>query len=278
MIRILSLILAASVLSPWLICAATTGAAAVGSCAPSNPIAPSGRIIHQSNMYHVAPHALISSIISDIHRHSLSSLNIDVSSSRLNDAGTLSLIGELLAHMQSKLMGADQSEMKQTLLVKLSAAMNNLTPSGVSRVIDLLLSKEEEEEEQTGMNGATEEVEPCLDGLIDGLRNETNYEQATNDASLDEPTPVDSSLDTTTQGIKDHPVMIEELDLSYNDIGGHGSHALNVQLLSSVRRLFEGGGGGGAAAFVPRVLILENCGIGPAFCRSIGRVRSERER
>jgi hypothetical protein len=54
--------------------------------------------------------------------------------------------------------------------------------------------------------------------------------------------------------------------LSYNDIGGEGVHPPNPQMLNSVRRLFEGG------RAAPRVLCLENCSLGPAFCRSIGRV------
>ena len=65
--------------------------------------------------------------------------------------------------------------------------------------------------------------------------------------------------------------MIEELDLSFNDIGGHGVHSPDAQLQDSIRRLFEGEGSG----FVPRLLTLENCGIGPSFCRSVGRVSKD---
>jgi len=65
--------------------------------------------------------------------------------------------------------------------------------------------------------------------------------------------------------------LIEELDLSFNDIGGHGTHAPSVQLQNSVQRMFEGE----RLAFAPRVLTLQNCGIGPLFCRSVGRVSRE---
>ena len=80
---------------------------------------------------------------------------------------------------------------------------------------------------------------------------------------MDERTSTDTFQDATMPDF-----LMEELDLSFNDIGGHGIHSPNVQLLDSARRLFEGDG----TAFVPRILSLENCGIGPAFCRSIGRV------
>ena len=88
-------------------------------------------------------------------------------------------------------------------------------------------------------------------------------EDIANNTSLE----IDPSHDsTTTSAIEESAFLIDELDLSYNDIGGEGVHPPNPQMLNSVRRLFEGG------RAAPRVLCLENCSLGPAFCRSIGRV------
>ena len=62
---------------------------------------------------------------------------------------------------------------------------------------------------------------------------------------------------------------LEELDLSMNDIGGHGANQPDERLLESFRKLFES-----HSTCAPRTLILQNCSIGPAILRSIGRVRS----
>ena len=61
---------------------------------------------------------------------------------------------------------------------------------------------------------------------------------------------------------------LEELDLSMNDIGGHGANQPDERLLESFRKLFES-----RSDCAPRTLILQNCSIGPAILRSIGRVR-----
>ncbi len=265
-IRILSLISVVSI-APRLLWATTTASTSgVGCSASTTTFSNQHLLIDESNRFDKAPHAIISSIISNARRNPSSSLIIDVASSRMNDDGALSLLQALLAHLQSKIIGTDQSDMNEKLLVKLSIAMNNLTPLGVSNLIDLLAKKVDE---QNDMNSAKYEVK----SIPEGLRSESKIEHIlANETHPDE--PEDHSLDTTPHNIiKERAIMIEELDLSYNDIGGHGSHAHNVQLLDSVRRLCERGNRGGvAAAFIPRVLTLENCGIGPAFCRSVGRV------
>ncbi len=225
------LLISVASIAPRLIIWAATTASAVESSGTT--FSNQHLLIDESNRFDKAPHAIISSIISDARCNPSSSLIIDVASSRLNDDGALSLLQALLSHLQSKIIGADQSDMKETLFVKLSIAMNNLTPLGVSNLIDLLAKKVDE--------------------------------------------PEDHSCDKSPQIIKERSIMIEELDLSYNDIGGHGSHAQIVQLLDSVRSFCERGNVGGVvAAFIPRVLTLENCGIGPAFCRSVGRVSGAR--
>jgi hypothetical protein len=93
-----------------------------------------------------------------------------------------------------------------------------------------------------------------------------------NNTKIIEQSVADIAHDNETSAITSFPsISIEELDLSFNDIGGHGMHAPNVQLQDSVQRLFEGE----RLAFAPRVLTLQNCGIGPLFCRSVGRVSSD---
>lgn len=60
---------------------------------------------------------------------------------------------------------------------------------------------------------------------------------------------------------------LEELDLSMNDFGGHGANQPEERLIESFRKLFES-----RSACAPRSLVLQNCSIGPAILRSIGRV------
>ena len=217
-------------------------------------------------------------MISDVRRHPKSSLNIDVSSNRLNDDGALSLLEGLLPHIQS-ILSADKAEMQELPKVTLALAMNNLTPSGVSNLLDFLVNNEDKEDENvnitTRKNGRIEKGEPSSDVSMDGLINEDNNDQKANATNSSELPVAGANSNARTQEVIKRPsITIEELDLSYNDFGGHGDHPLSAKLLDSVRRLCEEGGRGGvASAFIPRVLTFENCGIGPAFCRSVGRVR-----
>jgi len=225
-----------------------------------NELSSNRHYIHQSHMFHVEPHAIISSVLSDVRQRSLTErgegipfLDIDLSSNQLDDASAVFFTKELLALLKSKVIDESvdsQSEAKVPLSIKLVLAMNKLTPSGASSLFETLIGRKVESDPESATNSTL------------GISTNNQTSDNANNTNLDELEPVENSEDEAMPDF-----LIEELDLSFNDIGGHGVHPPNVQLLDSTRRLFEGG----RTTSAPRILTLENCGIGPAFCRSIGR-------
>lgn len=243
--------------------------------------------MQHSHLFHVESRAIISSVVSDVdvRRRSLkhndevpSLLDIDVSSNRLDDTAVASLLEELLQMLTSKVYEADDSN--APLLIKLALAMNKITPVGASNILDILTNKAgvEDGEVATEISNGTLSLEnvdasnpvvPNADDISqisNGLNNDSKDEKTVVDTITSTETSHCAEEDATKSAIQKPVILIEELDLSFNDIGGHGINPPNVQLLESVRRLFEGCGS------APRILSLENCGIGPAFCRSVGRV------
>jgi len=149
----------------------------------------------------------------------------------------------------------------------LALAMNKITPFGASKLIDALINRsdnnmEEDEIEETTTNGTTIVGE-------EEVGNNVDVEDIDIDVDVDATTQVTGDDDATTQ-VEEPSILIEELDLSFNDIGGGGNgvHPPSTKLFDSIRRMFESND---RSSLVPRVLELENCGIGPIFCRSIGR-------
>jgi hypothetical protein len=288
MMRYLGSVLAAFIsLSMWPIWAAAASIA-IETASASSMAGDEFPPIHQysvrhSHKFYMEPRALISTILSDVRRQPIiqnddgtsSLLDIDVSSTRLGDNAAGSLMEELMPLLKTKINHVDEDQARAPLLVRLRIATNIITPPGASKVIDTLMKGD-------AKNGGTIPVE---DGNVDeiknsngmgigssslvvnGLNNETT-EQTIHLATSDGRT---SNFTSTTQVVEKPSILIEELDLSFNDIGGHGVHSPNAQLQDSIRRLFEGEGSG----FAPRLLTLENCGIGPSFCRSVGRVSKD---
>lgn len=244
--------------------------------------------IHRSHTFHVAPRAIIDSVLSDVRRQPLTrnddgvpSLDIDVSSTRLDDDALGAFAGGFLTSLNSNEHREydSRSEAKAPLLIKLALAMNKITPSGASNLFELLINSGDVK------NGTTNGTSIVGDGMAhemvkaEEMRSDADLELSPNNdqdttteneesASFEGKIAKDGIQDSTTPFlVKQQSFLVEELDLSFNDIGGHGIHPPNVKLFESVRRLFEGGN----SAYAPRILSLENCGIGPAFCRSIGR-------
>ena len=177
-------------------------------------------------------------------------LDVDVSFNRLGDDAAVFVVETLVSRLKLKAHEEQepQSESESPpLSISLDLAMNKITPSGAFGIFEALTEREGES--------------PLAQATNDTSKLSTN--NATG-ASINETSDTANNTEMSTMPAG----MVEELDLSFNDIGGHGSHAVNRQLLDSARKLFEGQG----TAFVPRILSLENCGLGPAFCRSIGRV------
>ena len=238
--------------------------------------------VRHSHKFNMEPRALISTILADVRRQPIiqnddgtsSLLDIDVSSTRLGDNAAGSLMEELMPLLKTKINNVDEDQARATVLVRLRIATNNISPPGASKIIDMLMKGDattggtipvEDGDEINSSNGMG--IKSFLESLANGLNNET-AEQTIHIATSDGRTSNDTS---TTQVVERPSILIEELDLSFNDIGGHGVHSPDAQLQESIRRLFEGEGSG----FVPRLLTLENCGIGPSFCRSVGRVSKD---
>ena len=268
-----------------LTCAAADGGVATSSTSTlfggnqQSPSPPSHQyVIHHTHAFHVEPRATINSVLSDIRQHSMiqhskgdkdgggSLLDIDVSSNRIDDGTAVSFMEGLLPLLKSKIEQSDDSsqiDKRTPLVIKLSLAMNKITPLGSSNILDMLTKKEDTKEEdkieETANNGTIAE------NRVEDVNDDTNEVDIVSDSSNVENIDASTSQDAITLTVEESPsVLIEELDLSLNDIG----HPPSTQLLDSVRRLFEGGG---TDTLIPRVLVLENCSIGPAFCRSIGR-------
>lgn len=232
------------------------------------PLISAETTISQSHIFHSAPRPIISSILSHVssslhNDRGIDALTIDVSSSRLDDESISLLIDKLLMQLDENRPG----ECDERIGIKMDLSMNKLTPSGIAKFFDKLLIY------RVNNPKTDEKIKEFAVTAINGSNAEsTKNEDAFNLTQIDS---VDIANETTTSqwlGLKkekQQPIELDELDLSFNDIGGHGSSPANLALLTSVRRLFEHGQ---SNLIVPKVLSLENCGVGPAFCRSIGRV------
>lgn len=210
-------------------------------------------------------------------------LDVDVSSSRLDDDTAVSFVERMVSVLQAKVDDVSSTQQKpayehQKVLVKLTLDMNKITPLGVSKIFDLLVN--DGDKNSTPHANATESEVETTSNETKTTDDDGNTTTLDNNAAMS--LQVQDELDTTTneretKSVVDPIIQMDGLDLSFNDFGGHGVHSPDLQLLCSVRRLFEKGGDVSRSndqvpmLLVPRVLTLENCGIGAAFCRSIGR-------
>ena len=222
--------------------------------------------ICHSHIYHSSPRSIVNSILTDVTASKSDSasddrdtIQIDVSSSRLDDAAISLLVDRLLLRDEEKSdnYGGDRK-------IKLDLSMNQLTPDGAANLFNRLI--------QANHSVANDEIEiKRNDSYIESLASNVTLEDGIAHATeLEE----DEIKETQEPQQPKQDTELEELDLSFNDIGGHGSHTVNLELLTSTRRLFEcHGNGNNNFLVIPRVFSMENCGLGPAFCRSIGRVR-----
>lgn len=239
--------------------------------------------IHKSHVFHVEPSAVVNSVLANIHHQRRRSLiDVDVSSSKLDDDAVVSLVDGILNTFTFTCTPAETET--ETVVLNLKLQMNRITPVGVSKVFDLLVEQNDKLEEKN-INITADDTQG-----IDNVhlsQNEAALLFVEDDRNVTTPTIISSRETNTTKddvetdlidaashieetdpsvGVK--PTLhIEKLDLSYNDIGGEGINPPSSQLLNSVRRLFENE----HYSVIPNILLLENCGIGAAFCRSIGR-------
>eukprot|EP00985_Skeletonema_marinoi_P018309 scaffold10205_cov215-Skeletonema_marinoi.AAC.12 len=222
----------------------------------------------KSHVFHVTPSAVVNSVLSNIPRHpSRPFLDVDVSSSNLDDDAVVSLVEGMLTTQ-------DGTTTEQTVL-NLKLEMNRISPVGVSKVFDLLVGENNDNVVEEAAKETADDIQ-AVDNSDESQKNEASCVEDINvtattieNASMDDEVETDPSQEeVTTPPIVSKPSLrIEKLDLSYNDIGGEGINAPSAQLLNSVRRLFENED----YSIIPNILLMENCGIGAAFCRSIGR-------
>lgn len=230
--------------------------------------------IQSHHVFHVEPSAVVVSVLSNIHQRRRRSplLDIDVSSTKLDDDACISLVEGIL--------NSHDDETESVLNLKLE--MNRITPVGVSKVFDLLVG-ENDKVTETKKNLTADDIQVTDNG--DASKNEaacveeSNVEAPTilsseetdptksDDVNIDLIDTASQVKETTPPVVAKPSLYIETLDLSYNDIGGEGINPPSAQLLNSVRRLFEHE----TYSKIPNILLMENCGIGAAFCRSIGR-------
>ena len=217
--------------------------------------------IHQSHIFHVEANTVVNSVLSKIPSHACQPLlDIDVSCTKLDDDAAVTLVeGILNTH----------DETTETV-VNLKLEMNRITPSGVSRVFDLLVGESEEklmlseEKEDESVEDDSNITDTASLEAKDNVINATIIDDKIETEIID--TAAQEEIATPPSNTKS-TIQIGTLDLSYNDIGGEGTNPPNAQLLNSVRKLFENRD----HSIMPSVFLMENCGIGAAFCRNIGR-------
>lgn len=232
--------------------------------------------IHKSHIFHVSPTAVVNSALSNVpqqHSSFCSSLllDVDVSSSNLDDDAVLSLVGGIFNKSRRHDDDNETTSSEQEIILNLKLEMNRISPAGVAKVFDLLIG-EKKAQEIIDDNGTAEVIDNSSEESI-MHDSASSCEQATIiNATMDHEVPQKDGATMIPAAAPTKPshLRIETLDLSYNDIGGEGIHPPSAELLNSVRRLFENNEQY-PSAVIPNILLMENCGIGAAFCRSIGR-------
>lgn len=232
-------------------------------------------IQYSHTFHHSKSSTLIDLVISDARRKEFSTniageivLEVDVSSSRLDDESVLTLVERLVSTLRDDLKSHGNLK-NGAVKVKLGLGMNRMTPVGVSKLFEWFMGVRDQNTAMLATNSSTvlsnsNEVEKddVTTGHVETGQIETINTLQSNTTASANVTPVKETVNVT----------VEEVDLSFMNFSGHG-----LQLLNSVRKLFESGRiqtqNGVMMNLIPRVIKMENSGVGPAFCRSIGRVR-----
>lgn len=193
---------------------------------------------------------MVNSVLSNIRQHHCRPLlDVDVSCSNLDDDAVNSLVEGIL----------DINDGTSETVLNLKLEMNRISPLGASKVFDLLVGES---------NNKVEEANETIDeSLMADNSDESPLEASSVQDNNTTATNASHEETTISAAAAKPPLRIGKLDLSYNDIGGEGTNPPSAQLLNSVRRFFENE----HYSTIPNILLLESCGIGAAFCRSIGR-------
>lgn len=238
--------------------------------------------IHQSHVFHAEPRAVVN-IITNVMSNAVANsgsriLDVDASSSQLTDDAVISLLKGIL--------NTHRDDNNDDTALNLNLEMNRITPVGIASVFDLLVGTSNAVIPEDGTKNITSDYnKTTIDNFVESMTNETSCVEGSN--VVTKSTISSEKIDYAMKDDKDYKselkaiasrsphkegslplsLHIEKLDLSFNDFGGDGTNPPSAQLLYSARRLFENED----YSILPTILLMENCGLGAAFCRSIGR-------
>jgi len=228
-------------------------------------------IQYSHTFHHSKSSTLIDLVVSDARRKEFSTdiggeiiLEVDVSSSRLDDESILILVERLVSTLRDDVKSRGNLK-NGTINMKLGLGMNRMSPVGASKLFEWFM----------GVRDQNTTMLATISSAVLSNSNEVEKDDATT-VEAGQIETINSLQSNTTASASVIPVKetvnitVEEVDLSFMNFSGHG-----LQLLNSVRKLFEGGRiqtqNGVMMRLIPRVIKMENSGVGPAFCRSIGR-------
>ena len=200
---------------------------------------------------------------------SIDRFNMDVSASRLGDAGILSLLDSLVEY--------EERNVSSDLVISLEARMNHISIVGASNLFERIsgwksvqthfLEGDEKSDEMDSPDKNVVGLESFGNEIENG---DENDKEETNMDAKDQGEESDVSSVSRNQ----RNVYIEALDIGLNDIGhchiitAHKKAATAMsQLNKSLRTLIENESGS-----CPRVLRMDVCGFGAPSCRAIGKV------
>jgi hypothetical protein len=211
-------------------------------------------------------------------------IDIDVSCSLVKDDG----IETILDSLQS----CDEGEEPASISVSLEARMNRISSLGLATFFDRLVTSAEErllELNVTSTSASDEEGEGITELSIDENENGESIgnhddEIKTNETEivvapsgpLENNQTIAKATETTIPEKRHNYVYMESIDLGLNGIGLNGAETYKKKsskksfalFLHSMRKLIENQCG----LACPSVLRMDNCGLGPPSCRSIGKV------
>ncbi len=220
-----------------------------------------------------------------------SAINIDVSNSLILDEGLQTIFDSILHSSSSSEHNDEHNQHDNILSVSLEARMNRLTAKGVAAFFDRIIDTMKINNEKVPTNTDTDTV------------TESNEINQNENNKLEQ-----NSKEPKSQKMKNIPTRIhfQYIDFGFNDIGLHGVDvhvdSMNTSsnskhkkqnnndhtlLFTSIRKLIEhsvgveveretGERSSPTYTTCPTVLRFDNCGLGPPFCRAIGKVSDEK--
>mmetsp|Transcript_15041 Transcript_15041/g.17169 ORF Transcript_15041/g.17169 Transcript_15041/m.17169 type:complete len:701 (+) Transcript_15041:104-2206(+) len=184
-------------------------------------------------------------------------LSVDVSFSFIKDEGIEKVLDTLLS--------CDESDEPRCIPMSLDASMNHITPKGVSKLFNRLVQLAEKRvmDSNDTENYTTANPE---NNVTKSIEIEQLEKHTTNSSH------VEIDTDEKLKSEKRHHIYMESINISLNDIGLHGVDTVHktsetASFMKSIKKLIENESG----LACPSILRIDNCGLGPPSCRSIGK-------